>query len=114
MKTLIIVLALIVLTAPTAWVQPAQPAQSAQTAPPDMLDMDGIAYQAGFDTVPDDWRAIRIRFADCRPTFRGRRMPDAPPLDGQLIQQIGFMIADRQQGRFQLENDWIRAYKDTI
>ena len=75
--------------------------------------LDGIAYQAGFDTVPDDWRAIRIRFADCTPTFRGRRVPDAPPLDGRLIEQIGFMIADKQEGRFQLEIDWIKAYKDT-
>ena len=72
---------------------------------------DGVAYQAGFDTVPDDWRLIRIRFADCTPIFRGRRVPDAPSLDGRLIQQIGLLIADKQAGPFQLEIDWIKAYK---
>ena len=72
---------------------------------------DGIAYQASFDTFPDDWRVVRIRFADCTPTFRGQRVPDAPPLDSSLIQQIGFMIADKQQGPFQLELDWVKAYK---
>ena len=61
--------------------------------------------------MPDQWLLVRIPFADCRPTFRGRRVPDAPPLDGDLIEQIGLMIADKQGGAFQLEVDWIKAYK---
>ena len=72
---------------------------------------DGVAYQASFDTVTDDWRVIYVRFADCMPTFRGRRVSNAPSLDGRLIQQIGFMIADKQEGPFQLEIDWVKAYK---
>jgi len=71
---------------------------------------DGIAYQASFDTVPDEWCVIRVPFADCKPTFRGLRVPSAPPLDSRLIQQIGFMIADKQEGFFKLEIDWVKAY----
>ena len=74
-------------------------------------NLAGIAYRAGFDTVPNDWRVISIRFSDCIPTFRGRQVPNAPLLDGRLVQQIGFMIADKQKGLFQLEIDWVKAYK---
>ncbi len=72
---------------------------------------DGVAYQASFDTVPDEWRVIRVRFAECTPTFRGRRVLGAPPLDGEMIQQIGFLIADKQAGPFRLEIDWVKAYR---
>ena len=72
---------------------------------------DGVAYQASFDTVTDNWRVIHVRFSDCMPTFRGRRVSNAPSLDGRLIQQIGFMIADKQEGPFRLEIDWVKAYK---
>lgn len=72
---------------------------------------DGIAYQASFDTLPDEGRVVRVRFADCTPTFRGRQVPSAPPLDSRLIQQIGFMIADNQEGPFRLEIDWVLPYK---
>jgi NADH dehydrogenase [ubiquinone] 1 alpha subcomplex assembly factor 1 len=72
---------------------------------------DGVAYQAGFDTVPGEWRVIRVRFAECAPTYRGRQVPGAPPLAGEMIQQIGFLIADKQEGPFRLEIDWVKAYK---
>jgi monofunctional biosynthetic peptidoglycan transglycosylase len=72
---------------------------------------DGMAYQASFATVPDEWRVIRVRFADCTPTFRGRQVPNASPLDSHRIQQIGFLIADKQRGPFRLEVDWIKAYE---
>jgi hypothetical protein len=74
-------------------------------------NLDGIAYQASFETVPDDWRVIHVRFSDCVATFRGRQVPNAPTLDGRLVQQIGFMIADKQEGSFLLEIDWVKAYK---
>jgi hypothetical protein len=34
---------------------------------------------------------------------------DAPPLDISKIRQIGFMIADKQEGGFRLEIAWVRA-----
>ena len=45
------------------------------------------------------------------PTFRGHRLRNAPPLDSAQIRQIGFTIADKQAGPFQLETDRISAYK---
>jgi monofunctional biosynthetic peptidoglycan transglycosylase len=69
-----------------------------------------IAYQAAFETVPGVWQTIRFPFSAFRPTFRGRSVPDAPPLDPGQIYTFGLMIADKQAGPFALELEWIRAY----
>ena len=71
---------------------------------------DGIAYRYEFDTVPGEWLTVRVPFADCVPTFRGRVLSGVDPVQPQLIQQIGFMIADKKEGAFQLQVDWIKAY----
>jgi hypothetical protein len=36
------------------------------------------------------------------PTFRGRVVATAPPLDPGRVRQVGLMIADRQAGAFRL------------
>ena len=59
---------------------------------------DAVAYQATFDTAGDVWQVVEIPFASFLPTFRGRTPRDAPPLDISKIRQIGFMIADKQEG----------------
>lgn len=75
-----------------------------------MSPRDRVAYKAEFETEPGAWTEARIPFADFRPTFRGRRPPDAPPLDPGTIGQIGFLIADDREGPFELEVDRIEAY----
>jgi monofunctional biosynthetic peptidoglycan transglycosylase len=72
---------------------------------------DGIAYQATFDTAEDVWQVVEIPFTSFLPTYRGQTPRDAPPLDISKIRQIGFMIADKQDGRFRLEIAWVRARK---
>jgi hypothetical protein len=72
--------------------------------------LDGPAYEAGFETVADTWITVQIAFADLRPTFRGRLLRNRPALTGAAVRQIGFMIADKQEGPFRLEIDWIVAY----
>ncbi len=63
---------------------------------------DGISYQARF-APPPDWTRILLPLAKFLPTWRGRPVPDAPPLYPARLQQIGFLIADRQQGPFRME-----------
>jgi monofunctional biosynthetic peptidoglycan transglycosylase len=72
---------------------------------------DGPAYERTFETVPDRWTTITIPFRDMAPTFRGRYLTNVPGLDGDQIRQIGLMIADKQAGPFELEVDWIKAYR---
>jgi hypothetical protein len=72
--------------------------------------MDGVAYQAAFDSVDREWRTVRLPFAEFEASFRGRRPAGAPPLDPATIEQLGLMIADGHAGPFRLEIDWIKTY----
>ena len=72
---------------------------------------DGLAYRHEFEAVKGEWQEISLSFSDFEPTFRGRIVDDAGPLDPARIRQAGFMIADKQAGEFKLEVDWIRGRK---
>jgi NADH dehydrogenase [ubiquinone] 1 alpha subcomplex assembly factor 1 len=72
---------------------------------------EGAAYQVSFRTEPDIWISPYFPFSDFRPFHRGTPL-NLPPLDPAEIRQIGFMIADRQEGPFRLEIEWVKAYLD--
>jgi hypothetical protein len=72
---------------------------------------DGISYRYHFKTDTNKWIIIRIPFNECIPVFRGRVLEGEEPLSASRIQQIGFLISDRQSGSFILEVDYIKAYK---
>ncbi len=63
---------------------------------------DGIAWRAVFPTG-DEWQQIDIAFDEFVPVFRGRMVPQAGPVVPSEIQQIGFLLADKEAGRFELE-----------
>ena len=63
---------------------------------------DGVQYQARFTTAAGAWQDVRLSGADFVPTFRGRPVPGAPPIDFAQLRAIGFTIADRQAGPFAL------------
>ncbi len=71
---------------------------------------DGIAYSADFTTDAGAWQTVQIATDRFRPTFRGRTVVGAPPLTMAEVRQLGFMVSDKQEGAFQLEIDWIKAY----
>jgi monofunctional biosynthetic peptidoglycan transglycosylase len=70
---------------------------------------DGVAYQSIFATEADRWISVDIFFSSFRASFRGREVPNAPALDPARIRQIGFMIADGQEGSFRLDISSISA-----
>jgi len=72
---------------------------------------DGVSYRYYVDTQPDTWMTIRVPFHEFVPVFRGRILQDVPPISPEQIQQIGFMIADKQAGPFRLEIESIQAYR---
>jgi monofunctional biosynthetic peptidoglycan transglycosylase len=72
---------------------------------------DGISYRYRFGTQPETWMNIRVPFSKFVPTFRGRILSDVPPISPEQIQQVGFLISDKQAGKFRIEIDWIKAYK---
>lgn len=73
---------------------------------------DSVIYQASFQTVAGQWMEVRLPFNTCcAPSFRGQDVPDAPALNPARIFQISLMISEKQEGPFQLEIDWIAAYR---
>lgn len=70
---------------------------------------DGVAYKADFQTSKDEWREFRFEWDAFVATYRGRTLSDAPALNPMNIRQIGFLIADKQQGLFHLEVEAIEA-----
>ena len=63
---------------------------------------DGVNYQVQFHPPAGIWTICRLASTDFLPTWRGRPVADAPPLDTSRVRQIGLMIADRQEGPFAL------------
>lgn len=63
---------------------------------------DGVAWRALFETT-GDWQTVELRFEDFEPVFRGRPVPEAGAADPATVNQVGFMIADKREGPFQLE-----------
>jgi hypothetical protein len=70
---------------------------------------DGVNYQAAFTPPAGIWSVVRLPLSAFVPTFRGRSVPGAPPLDSARVRQIGLMIADRQIGAFALAVRSIRV-----
>ena len=68
-----------------------------------------VAYTALFETEVDTWQEIYIPFAEMIPTYRGFVVNVAGQLDPASVRSFGLMVADKQQGQFFLEVDWINA-----
>ncbi|MBK6853943.1 MAG: CIA30 family protein [Burkholderiales bacterium] len=64
--------------------------------------VDSLNYQASFTPTTDGWQTLRLPLAGFRPTWRGRDVLAAPPLDPTHIRQVGLLIAARQAGPFSL------------
>ncbi|MEM6317030.1 MAG: CIA30 family protein [Bacteroidota bacterium] len=70
-------------------------------------NFDGVSYRQDFSTQKGEWQEIALPLADFVPTWRGRVVRDVPPIIATQIQQIGFLISDKQEGAFELQIDWI-------
>jgi hypothetical protein len=68
---------------------------------------DGIQYQSRFTPPADEWCEVRLAMETFAATFRGRRVPGAPPLDPRRVRALGLMISDKQAGAFDLLVDWV-------
>jgi len=70
---------------------------------------DSAIYQRGFPTKKGEWEEHRLPMKDFVPTFRGRVLSSEPPLDPASVTSVGFLIADKRDGPFQLEVAWIKV-----
>lgn len=68
---------------------------------------DGISWRELFDT-DGAWQTVDLPIENFEPVFRGRTITGADALDTSRIRQLGFLLADGQQGPFQLDITSIR------
>jgi hypothetical protein len=73
---------------------------------------DGLMYRAPFETSAGEWQELHFPFSAFAASFRGRAVPDAPPLDPARITMVGLLISDAQEGPFRLEIARISAYAE--
>ena len=73
-------------------------------------NINQIAYRHYFQADNEDWQEIILPFKEFLPTYRGRVLSNIPKLDPKEIKQFGFMISDKQVGKFNLKIDWIGVY----
>lgn len=64
-------------------------------------------YQAEF-IAPDAWTVVRFTPNDFKASFRGRAVV-APDLVFSEVKEIGILIADRQEGLFRIQWQYVRA-----
>ena len=72
---------------------------------------NNIAYNANFETTPENWKLVYIPFSSMVPTYFGY-IVDVGRLDTRNIGSFGLMLSDKQPGEFDLQVDWIRAISE--
>ena len=72
---------------------------------------DGVAYGMEFKTIPGEWIEIDLPFETFQATFRGYVPRGSGPLDPTRIRQMAILIGDEKEGQFELEIDWVKAYR---
>lgn len=63
---------------------------------------DGVAWRAQFSTN-GEWQTFEMSLSDFIPVFRGVVVRDAGRVVASDIQQIGFLLADKEAGAFELD-----------
>ncbi len=66
-------------------------------------------YSASFTTKLGQWQTFVLPLQDFEAGWRGRAIPDAPPVDPRQIRSVGILLGDSKPGGFAIEIDWIKA-----
>ena len=70
-------------------------------------DRRSIVYQHNFTPATEDWSRIRLPFSDFIPTWRGKTVAEAGPLDTRNLASVSLFVSGRQAGDFKLiMQDW--------
>ena len=69
------------------------------------------SYSCDFKSQKNEWIIVNLPVEDFRPTWRGYTYSNYPDLDLDKINSLSLHISDKQQGRFNLEIEYIKAMK---
>jgi len=68
-----------------------------------------FSYRAPLPTTKDEWTEVRVPLEDFIPTAFGRRVQGMGPVEPSQINGLGFMLADKKPGKFQMQVEWVRV-----
>jgi NADH dehydrogenase [ubiquinone] 1 alpha subcomplex assembly factor 1 len=68
-----------------------------------------FSYRASFKTENDKWNEVTIPFKDLKATSFGRVVEKGKPLNPSNVESVGFLLANKKVGPFQLEVSWIKG-----
>ncbi|MHC4091523.1 MAG: CIA30 family protein [Planctomycetota bacterium] len=68
-------------------------------------------YYFDVQTRAGRWQEIHLPLGSFQARSFGRPLMAAPPLNTRDIRAIGFIIADKQEGPFKLEIEWVKAVR---
>ena len=69
------------------------------------------SYRADLPTSAGQWQETRISLEDFKPQAFGRALP-FKPVNPANVDSIGFTLADKKAGPFNLEIEWVHAIDD--
>lgn len=69
------------------------------------------SYRVPLKTTKGAWQEVRFPLKDFEYTSFGRRVARGGKLQADKVQSIGFTVADKREGPFRLEVQWIRGEK---
>lgn len=70
------------------------------------------SYRAELPAAQGAWVNVRLPFSEFEATSFGRTLASAPPLNRNAVRSVGFILADKTAGPFQLEVERIVAYRE--
>ena len=69
------------------------------------------SYSCDFKSQKNKWIIVKLPVEDFKPTWRGYTYSNYPRLDLDKINSLGLHISDKQEGKFNLELEYIKAVK---
>jgi len=68
-----------------------------------------FSYRAPLRTTRNEWTEVRVPLEDFIPTAFGRRVQGMGPVEPSQINGLGFMLADKKPGKFELQVEWVKV-----
>jgi NADH dehydrogenase [ubiquinone] 1 alpha subcomplex assembly factor 1 len=68
-----------------------------------------FSYRAPLPTTKDEWTEVKVPLEDFIPTAFGRRVQGMGPVEPSQINGLGFMLADKKPGEFDLQVEWVKV-----
>ena len=69
------------------------------------------SYSCDFKSQKNEWIIVQLPVENFRPTWRGYTYSNYPDIDLNKVNSLSLQISDKQEGRFNLEVEYIKAIK---